>query len=266
MTTVNNHNVSPPLGKYEDPKEKGFFNRPMVGGKSLWDWLQLVGILLIPLVIFLATMRFNQQQADLAQQQHDNDQKIALDQQRADTLQKYLDSIQDLLLNGNLLKADPPDPNNPYNDVATLARARTLTALEGLDSKRKGTLVQFLYDAKLINGSTVECMQCEHLTPIISLRGADLRGADLRGVDLNGVDLSYADLSNADLSHTGLEGANFSGTNLSGTNLSGTSFDVADLGGANLEGAGNFTQKQLDVVQSCSNATLPPGLTCHRTP
>src|SRR5260370_27696641 len=48
--------------------------------KTLWDWLQLLGVLAIPLVVAGATIFFGIQQANLAQQQHDNDQKISQQQ------------------------------------------------------------------------------------------------------------------------------------------------------------------------------------------
>src|SRR6266480_6672257 len=76
MTTVNNRKVSSPSSKDEAPKEKGFFNRPRFGGKTMWDWLNLLGILAIPLVVVAATLLFGIQQANLANQQHENDQKI----------------------------------------------------------------------------------------------------------------------------------------------------------------------------------------------
>ena len=194
--------------------------------KTLWDWLQLLGVLAIPLVVAGATLVFSIQQANLAQQQHATDQKIAtqqreadkqsaLDQQEAVILQTYLDNIQDLLLNHNLANSKSGD------NVATLARARTLTALRGLDQQRKGRLIQFLYEAKLIgfrdnnNGKI--------LTRIIDLYGADLTAADLSGADLSG----------------------------------------ADLSGADLKGARHLTQQQLDQVSSCMGARLPQGLLCH---
>src|SRR5205823_2475358 len=124
-------------------------------GQTLWDWLQLLGILAIPLVVALASILFSVQQAELAQQQHQQDQHLAdrqhqqdqqqaLDQQRATILQTYLDNIQNVLLNYNLLKSKQGD------NVAILARARTLTALQGLDPARKGHLLTFLYEARLI--------------------------------------------------------------------------------------------------------------------
>src|SRR5207247_2943022 len=127
-------------------KKRGF------EGKTTWDWLQLLGV---PLFLAFATIGFglvqislaDRQHAldqDLAQQQHAIDQSYALDQQHGTTLQTYIDNIQDLLLHGNLLEA------NSTNAVAILARARTTTALLGLDPGRKGRLVQFLYEARLI--------------------------------------------------------------------------------------------------------------------
>ena len=124
--------------------------------KKLWDWLNLLGVLAVPLILGLATLLFTAQQA-----------QSALDQQRADTLQKYVDNIQDLLLNHNLLKSSSRDPTNPYYDVAILARARTLTPLQGLDPGRKVLLVQFLYDARLI-GFCVNCPN-DATSPVVDL-------------------------------------------------------------------------------------------------
>jgi uncharacterized protein YjbI with pentapeptide repeats len=211
-------------------------------GKTLWDWLNLLGVLAIPLVVVGATIAFGIIQANIAQKQHDSDQAIALDQQRATILQTYTDNIQDLLLNHKLLQSKPDD------DVAILARARTLTALRSLDSKRKGYLIQFLYEAKLINDYVSEGLSVRKVNPIISLdkaplRGADLSRADLLGVDLIGADLSEANLSFASLGFADLSDANLSGANLidaynffGGTDFSGTDLSDADLSGANLSG------------------------------
>jgi hypothetical protein len=182
MTTLNYRKVSPAWDEDEDPKEKGFFNRPWQGGKTPWDWLELFAKFAIPLMVALATIGFGLLQLHLADAQHQQGAS-ALDQQQTATLQKYIDNIQDLLLNHNLLKYDPNSgPYDPNFDVATLARARTLTALPGLDPHRKATVVQFLYEANLIGGFTINCLQCEQISPIISLGGADLRGAVRREV------------------------------------------------------------------------------------
>ena len=144
MTTRDNQEVSVPSGKNEDSKKASFFDRPRVGGKSAWDWLDLLAKLAVPLMLGLATILLSIQQTNLADLQHQSDQQQSLDQQQATILQTYMDNIQDLLLNHHLLQSKPGD------DVAILARARTLTALQGLDSHRKGTLVEFLSEARLI--------------------------------------------------------------------------------------------------------------------
>ena len=205
--------------------------------KTVWDWLNLSGTLAIPLVVVAATIAFGIQQANLAQKQHDSDQAIAnqqhaadqqqaLDQQRATILQAYIDNIQDLLLNHHLLKAGPTD------DVAILARARTLTALQGLDSFRKGVLIRFLYEAHLIG--SLDDRGNTHPS-IIDLTDADLVGASLDGVILAGVNLSQADLSQADLSGSSMDGADLEGATLSNANLYGVGLSDADLGGADLK-------------------------------
>jgi len=82
MAATNKSGVSSPSHKDEDQKETGFFNRPRRGGKSFWDWLDLIAKLAIPVVVVGATIAFGILQAHFAQQQHDTDQQRALDQQR----------------------------------------------------------------------------------------------------------------------------------------------------------------------------------------
>src|SRR5438874_951627 len=89
MTTLNNPNVSPPSDKIEDQKEKGVFNRPRKGGKTIWDWMQL---LIIPFVLTVGGLLFSAYQ-------HNTDEQRTLDQQQATILQTYIDNMQDLILN-----------------------------------------------------------------------------------------------------------------------------------------------------------------------
>lgn len=304
MPTVDSDKTSSPFSKDGYQKENGFFNRPMAGGKTMWDWLNLLGILAIPLILGIATIGFGLQQTHLADQQHQSDQKLAqqqhvadqqqvLDQQRAAVLQTYLDSIQDLLLNHNLLGSKPTD------DVAILARARTLTALQGLDPERKGRLMKFLYEAELIGfDDLAHFPKFVHKDSVINLSEADLSNIDLNnviftGVNLSGAILNAANLSNAKLELSNVEGANLSQANLQGADLGGTDLLDASLNGANLSHAflvgsnlsrtdvrgANLTsailfenvgdkaiisQLQLDEVYSCKNAYLPQDLTCHQ--
>lgn len=257
-------------------------------GKTLWDWLQL---LIIPLILASATISFGWGQAHLADVQHQQDQQSAnlqhdrdqantLDQQRAAILQTYLDNMQDLLLNHNLLNVKSD------NEVAVLARARMLTALQGLDPERKARLLIFLHAAQLIGYIEPNGQIHDRVIDLsnASLSGADLFKADLSGTDLSGAILDnanlisanflHADLSNADLRSADLTGANLSRADLSGADLTVAKLPLANLSYANLSkahllyadlsGAYHLTQQQLDQVSTCEGARLPEGLTCHR--
>lgn len=106
--------------------------------KMLWDWLQLLAALAIPVVIAAGTLWFSAQQGEA-------NTRIAQDQQQEDALQTYLDHMSDLLLNNKLHESQPGD------GVRNVARARTLTILPQLDGARKGEIVRFLLDARLID-------------------------------------------------------------------------------------------------------------------
>jgi hypothetical protein len=81
--------------------------------KTLWNWLQLLGVLAIPMVLVLGTLWLGAQQSQMSEallknqhdtalamshQQRDTEQAIAEDQQRETTLNTYLDRMSALLL------------------------------------------------------------------------------------------------------------------------------------------------------------------------
>jgi len=200
-------------------------------GRTLWDWLQFLGVLAIPFVVAGATLFFTQQitqqQAQLSiaanERQHQTDIQIAQNQQQEATLQTYLDRMSDLLLNNNLCESKPED------EVRNVAQARTLTALAQLDGVRKGPVISFLYHAQLINSPK---SASDHQIPIISLKNADLRDILLNGMWVETGDL-YCSGSLIG-SHTG--SSQLSGVDLSGSNLRNASFTCVDLRNANLSG------------------------------
>jgi len=108
-----------------------------------------------------------------------------------DALQRYLDLMSDLLLNHDLLDAEPG------SDVVAIAQAQTLTTLRQMDSQGKRTVVLFLLDARLIQAPAGS-------EPVIDLAEANLSNADLSGANVDGADLTSANLKDADLS--GAEG------------------------------------------------------------
>ena len=197
-------------------------------GKTVWDWLPIVGALLVPLVIALGTGWITRQLANLENQRAQQAQKVEnqraeaereLAEQRAqdEALQAYLDQMSGLLLEKDLRTSEED------SEVRTLARARALTVLERLDPSRKTAVVQFLVEAKLVQ-------RVVGTGPIISLNGADLSGAYLFSSALSGADLERADLGQA--------------------NLSDADLSWADLREADLDGARGVTNRELEQQAS----------------
>jgi uncharacterized protein YjbI with pentapeptide repeats len=204
-------------------------------GKTVWDWLPVVGAFLIPVVIAAGTWWITWQQAKIEDRRAQQAQKIenqraeaerTIQQQNAqdEALQAYLDQMNMLLLEKGLRSSDEG------SEVRTLARARTLTVLGRLeDPNRKTAVMQFLEETELIQ-------RTEGRGPIIRLAGANLSGADLSQANLSGADLSdFADLSGASLGE-----ANLSGANLEHADLDSAELFLADLGGTDLSHASLF--------------------------
>src|SRR5437899_11912765 len=93
-----------------------------------------------------------------------------------------------------LLTEKKLDESAPEDPVRKIARVQTLEVLLGLDSKRKGRVLQFLYESGLI----------EKDTSIIGLKGVDLSAVILYEADLSGTSLWITDLREADLSEANL--------------------------------------------------------------
>jgi len=193
------------------------------GGKTAWDWLQL---LVVPLMLALITVLFTQQQ-DARQQELENQRAEAereLAEQRAqdETLQAYLDQM------GSLLLATDLRQSKEDSDVRRLARARTLVVLDVLDSPRQNRVLRFLEETQLIQARPDG-------PPIISLKYASLRDFELLGKQLlRGTDLTQAGLIRAELSETHLEDTNLSLAHLGKADLRGAYLNDAKLNGAYL--------------------------------
>jgi len=216
-------------------------------GKSLWDILQLLGVLAIPVVVVLASSLFSNAQnltnLQVSEQQHQTDIQIASDQQRETALQTYLDTMSSLLLNNKLLQSGPSDA------VREVARIQTLTTLLRLDPVRKAILIKFLYEAKLIGNATISPTQPltnKILTfpAIISLNDAELTNMNLGGTNLTGIDLTSADLTGATLASATLTGATLTYATLYNADLDYAILDYATLTGAKLSGT-NLTYAKL---------------------
>ncbi len=214
-------------------------------GKTLFDWLNLIGVLAIPVVVGVGAAWFTAQQGKVSERE-------TRDNQRHATLQVYLDKMSELLLNGNLVERTADDQSTPeYKQGCLVARVRTITVLTQLDARRVGYVFAFLREAEL--------MSVTKDVNAISLKNADLHAvdwsqADLRGADLRGVNLSGANLSGAIFSsitfvprvfggtiiipnRADLRGADLSRANLRGADLNNVMLLEANLSEAILDGA-----------------------------
>jgi uncharacterized protein YjbI with pentapeptide repeats len=257
--------------------------------QTLWDWLDL---LIVPAVLALGGYLFarsengrmqriaaqraadDRQVADqrtkedrsIAEQRDNTDRQIAAQSRRHDMLQAYLEQIGQLLLD----QYRPLRQSEEGSEVSTLARARTLTTLSGLDPGRKKNLLLFLYEAGLIGRLEIDVPErpgveeeLKHLAESDD-RGADIGAGldsiaenleaetefplvlaviDLKGANLNELDLEYVDLSGVNLGQTIMNRVNLTGAILTdeasfiGTELKNAKFNVADLTQANLSSA-----------------------------
>jgi uncharacterized protein YjbI with pentapeptide repeats len=217
------------------------------GDKTVWDWLQLLSALAIPVVLAGAGLWFTVQQE--ARQQNIEDRRTEqaqkIESQRAEAerklveqraqdeaLQSYLNQMSQLMLDRKLLETEQGDP------VHTLAQARTSTVILRLDAEHNESVTRFLINS----GLAVSSEASPRLLRDITLSHATLSHSDLFGADLSGADLSYAyltfaDLSDANLFAADLREANLSGALLSDANLSDAYLFAADLSYAYLRKA-----------------------------
>jgi uncharacterized protein YjbI with pentapeptide repeats len=197
--------------------------------RTFWDWLDL---LIVPVVLALGGYLFNRSEnrrtqhianqqkeldREIANQRVKTDRDIAARRTLDDLLQAYLDQISQLVLD----QSRPLGKSAKGDDVRTLARARTLTAINMLDAEHNSDLLNFLRDARFVGDLD------DDEDPIIDLSSADLSRADLRDANLRDVNLSLTQLNDADLS----------GADLTGVDLSASKLRATRLTGANLQGA-----------------------------
>jgi hypothetical protein len=205
--------------------------------RTFWDWLSL---LIVPIMLALGGYLFNRSESRRTKDEAD---------QRAqdEALQAYLDHMSDLLIPKN----DRPSlsDGSPPESLRVLARARTLTVLPRLDGDRKGRVVQFLYESKLIYKDRWH----------IDLKDADLDRADLTGIYLSEAKLTRVYLRGANLLRADLELADLEGAFLDGTFLNGARLRGANLTFTMLTDAQGVTEDQFAKAAYLTNATMPDG-------
>jgi uncharacterized protein YjbI with pentapeptide repeats len=208
------------------PKWFGFAER------KPWNYLD---VFLVPVAVAGATVWLTlaqdkrQHEAEEEQDRRRREDEIIrrqieldVEEQRAqdEALEAYLDEISQLLTD----EKRPLSRARPGDNLSTVTRARTLTALTRLDGHRKRSVLQFLYESGLVIKARV----------VVDLKGADLSAANLSAANLSSVNLSEADLRGDDLSEAALIEADLSSTNLYKADLSGADLLRGDLSAANL--------------------------------
>jgi hypothetical protein len=226
------------LGELTGPN--GAVIRP---ARTLWDAVQL---LVIPVVLSLGVLYFNQQERR-------TERRLSEDRTEDAVLQNYLDRVSELILNRGLMEEE----YSVASPVHQVAQVRTITALRQIAPHRQNMIFQFLRDTNLCQTMLTDAslldidLRSAHLWNISFDRSSLIRGrlaraslfkSSLRETKLIDADLSDclmtgADLSNSLLLRTNLRGADLTGANFTGANLSGAKWDGANLNGADLTGA-----------------------------
>lgn len=241
------------------------------GNKTLMDYVELI---VLPLVLLVGGTFVSEALNASAREQ-------ALENAQEQRLQDYLGQVSSLTLDRQLLGGEL----NPQQAtlVREVARAQTLTALDGMDGPRKRFVITFLYELGLVNGVDARIslenaeltgadlsgaelfaanlngttLQAANLTRArltsAHLDRANLRRADLTGVllvdaRLNGTDFRLAAMPHSNLSNASMFNADLRGADLSGSNLSGANLRSADLRGANLSGADLTGTNMTDAI------------------
>ena len=275
-------------------------------GRTLWDWLQLLAALAVPVVVgfgaawFTRTQQLRDQEHEKLQRehdqeaariQHDRDQQLAdqraeserkaaeqqaelereltRDNQRETLLQAYIDKMSELLLD----KDNPLRESKPGDEIREVARVRTLTVLPRLDKERKRSVLQFLYESRLIDAGLVDgdwravksfgddgrwssSVKGGKGAYVIALTGADVSGANLSGVKPGDAHWSVGNETTPDVircelhPHEVMVGdrrtqytvvwtsdggtITYGGTNLLGASLAGANLSQADLSNVSL--------------------------------
>jgi hypothetical protein len=249
-------------------------------GKTLWDWLSLLGVPVSLAVLGYVLQQLQQKRAEiLAKEQRE----IAADETKEEVLQVYFDRLSVLLVDKNLLAIAAQGDKATDENQQLLAsskdviRARTLSILQRFenDPERKTSVIQFLLEANVI-GKLKLSLRFADLS-FTNIGEANLEGANLNKANLRGSNLLYANLSNANLgganlidatccvanlSNANLEGARLRGSNLNNANLSNANFTNADLSNTKV------TTEQLATSKLCKtilpeNITTDPDRNCN---
>jgi uncharacterized protein YjbI with pentapeptide repeats len=202
--------------------------------------------------------------AHLTRTTQENQQILDQEARQNSELQSYLSALGEL-------------PTNPDPAADTSAQAQTLTVLPHLDPEQKRTVMQFLYQADLINKDNprislfyadlsdadlkgTDAQENKFVLDNAYLRGVNLGDADLEYISMKGVNLHPARLVNTNLSNADLSDADLVHAYLANVDLSGATLSDADLSGVDLRTVTGLTQEQIDEAKGDERTLLPDDL------
>lgn len=210
-------------------------------GKTLWDWLSLLGV---PLSLAILGYWLQQAQQKRAEKLAEEQRELAADETKEEVLQVYFDRLSVLLVDKNLLaiaakgeRGTTLEEKELLDSAVDVIRARTLSILRRFekDPERKTSVIRFLIEADIVSKLKLNLSGAD--LSGVNLSGANLSDADVCDADLSGADLCGANLTNAKLSNVNLSGADLRHTNLSHANLYHANLSEANLQDAELKGA-----------------------------
>jgi hypothetical protein len=189
-----------------------------IGGKTVWDWLGLIGV---PITLAVLGIWFQSQEQKRASLEAEEQWRRAAEESKEEILQRYLDRVSQLLIERDLIRASSVVNNPVVESASDIIRARTLSVLRSFsqDGERKGSVVLFLIETEVLHKLKVSLAESQ-------LSEANLRGANLSGVNLSGANLGGANLFEADIRGADLRGASLGGAILCEADIRGADLDV----------------------------------------
>ncbi|MCA2711086.1 MAG: pentapeptide repeat-containing protein [Microcystis sp. M015S2] len=208
--------------------------------KSFWDWLQL---LIVPLMLAFGGLYVNYAFET-------RDKQIAEEGKQQELLKDYFSKMQTLIVETKKSKDSQPKIVETKKSVETtkskdsqpnpdgspllpefipIAQALTLAVLDELDGKRKGKVISYLADSKLITANIKD----QKSKPVIYLRKANLKEIVLEDVSLDGLSITGADMTEAKLTEVILTNSNLVSSKFINATLDTVDFSGSKLGNSN---------------------------------
>jgi uncharacterized protein YjbI with pentapeptide repeats len=232
-------------------------NTKAESGKTLWDWMSLLGVPLTLAILGFWLQRIQQERT--------------ITENKEEALQVYIDRLSALLVDKKLLmlarniakankrdflnaKASEQKSLNPeiserelLNSATDIIKARTLSILRRFDNdaERKTSVIRFLSESDIISKLQLDLSRVNLAG--VNLAGAMLANVNLLYVNLIDADLSFANLTRANLLNADLGSVNFHGAILVETNFFDANLCKADLFNADCRLA-DFSGATLDAA------------------